>query len=111
LTGAGWFFTTTWLEPWKQSAKDTLKRWMSSAKTAKDLDRLAEIEQPELRYFPIWRFRIVDDKGEQVHAVPAVAETLPFLREVAIPPGELRFSANVTFCPSWCSLRFRTRRR
>ena len=74
-----------------QSAKDTLKRWMSSVKTAKDLDRLAEIEQPELRHFPIWRFRVVDDKGEQVHAVPAVAETLPFLREVAIPPGELRF--------------------
>lgn len=72
-------------------ALNTLKRWMASAGTAKDLDRKAEIEQPVLRYFPLWRFKIADRRGEQVQVEPAKPETLPLLEGLTIPPGELRF--------------------
>lgn len=82
-----------------QSAHDTLKRWMSGAGTAKDLDRLAEIEPPELRYFPLWRFRTVDNSGEQVHVEPAVEETLLLLQGMTIPPGELRFFRDHNLAP------------
>jgi hypothetical protein len=72
-----------------ERATNTLKRWMASAGTAKDLDRKAEIEQPVLRYLPLWRFKIADRRGEQVLVEPAKPETL--LEGLTIPPGELRF--------------------
>jgi hypothetical protein len=73
-----------------RQAKDILKRWMSGTRTAKNLDRLAEIEEPELHYVPIWRFRALDDSGEQVYLEAAAAETLPVLQGLTIPPGEAR---------------------
>jgi hypothetical protein len=82
-----------------RTATETLKRWMSGSKPAKNLDRLADIEQPVLRYFPIWRFRVVDDSGEQLYAEPAATETLPLFREVTIPAGELRFFRDHDLAP------------
>ncbi|MBN1139974.1 MAG: hypothetical protein JXM73_25620 [Anaerolineae bacterium] len=87
-----------------QAATDTLKRWMAGPRTAKDLDRLAMIEPPQLRYLPLWRFRIVDDGssttslGEQVHVEPAT-EADPWLQELTLPPGELRFFRDPSLAP------------
>src|SRR3990172_11433788 len=39
-----------------EEAQGKLRRWMAGNETVKDLDTLAQIETPELIYFPMWRF-------------------------------------------------------
>jgi predicted RNA-binding Zn-ribbon protein involved in translation (DUF1610 family) len=73
-----------------RAAGETLRRWMAGPAAARDLDRRAEVDAPVLRYFPVWRFRLAAGPQEEIRVEPATAETLPLLRGLEVPPGELR---------------------
>jgi DNA-directed RNA polymerase subunit RPC12/RpoP len=74
----------------EEAAERTLHRWMAGSETARALEQSAEIEEPVLRYFPLWRFRVREKGGENIYVEPAAVTTLGLLDGVTIPPGELR---------------------
>ena len=74
-----------------ETAERTLRRWMGGNETVKDLDRKAEIERPTLRHFPLWHFRVKEGTEEKVYVEPGAPTILSPLKELTIPPGELRF--------------------
>jgi hypothetical protein len=77
------------------AALQTLRRWMASGERAKDLDQEAEIGEPELRYWPLWRLQVQGKTGDSVslhtRSQPAVVAALGPLNDLTIPAGELRF--------------------
>jgi DNA-directed RNA polymerase subunit RPC12/RpoP len=73
-----------------EAAERILRRWMAGDEMARGLDHDAQVEEPVLRYFPLWRFKVGQEADEQFRVKPAAARTLGLLDGLTIPPGELR---------------------
>jgi len=67
----------------------SLRRWMNSNDTVKDLDRKSDLAKPELVWFPLWLFRVQGAGGESVHVEPAAPTPIAGLADLEIPAGKL----------------------
>ena len=74
-----------------EEAQGKLRRWMAGNETAKDLDRLASIQNQELTYFPMWRFVVGQTNGDQEFSEPACSTSICDLRSLPLSGGSLKF--------------------
>jgi len=88
-SGAGFFYIMPFMVD-RSSAQGTFRRWAAGARTAKDLDRLANIFEFKQAYFPVYLFRRDLDGKELVRVEPAKSTTLPGLHSLKVPAGDLK---------------------
>jgi hypothetical protein len=74
-----------------EEAQGKLRRWMAGNETVKDLDRLATIQNEELTYFPMWRFVVGQNNGDQEFSEPACSSSICDLRSLPLSGGSLQF--------------------
>jgi hypothetical protein len=74
----------------KTGAVDHLRRFMAGTQTVADLDKKAQIGDPDLFYFPFWAFRVATDAGEQVVLEPAAPSSLQGMQNMTLSPGDTR---------------------
>jgi predicted RNA-binding Zn-ribbon protein involved in translation (DUF1610 family) len=72
-------------------ARSALARWMAGSQTVKDLDRKARLLGVTFEYFPLWYFKTRAEGGrEQVRLQMAAASSVSELKQLKLPPGDLR---------------------
>jgi hypothetical protein len=67
-----------------------LKRFLGGTSTVADLDRKAQLADPELEYFPFWAFTISEGNSERVILEPAAPSSLQGLQGLELPAGTTR---------------------
>jgi hypothetical protein len=80
-----------------EEAQGKLKRWMAGNETVKDLDTYATVEQQELIYFPMWRFVVQNDQGDQEFNEPASSFAIPDIKTIPLSGGDLKFFSSAEF--------------
>jgi len=88
-SGAGFFYIIPFMLNASQ-AQSTFKRWSAGSKMAKDLESQAHISILRQSYFPVYMFKRDLGGREQVQVLPARSTTLPGMRNLKIPPGDLK---------------------
>ena len=67
-----------------------LRRFLGGSATVADLDRKAQLDEPQLEYFPFWAFTISEGGGERVILEPAAPSSLQGLQGLELPAGRTR---------------------
>lgn len=67
-----------------------LRRFLGGSSTVADLDRKAQLGQPELEFFPFWAFTIANPRGEKVILQPAAPSSLQGLQGLELPAGSTK---------------------
>jgi hypothetical protein len=88
-SGAGFFYIIPFMLNASQ-AQSTFKRWSAGSKMARDLEAQAHISILRQSYFPVYMFKRDVGGREQVLVQPARSTTLPGMRNLKIPPGDLK---------------------
>lgn len=88
-SGAGFYYIIPFFID-QAGALGTFKRWAAGSKTAKDLDKLAQIVSQKQEYFPIYLFRRDVGDNEKVSVEPAKSTTLPGLHNLKVPAGNMK---------------------
>ena len=88
-SGAGFFYIIPFMLNATQ-AQSTFKRWSAGSKMARDLEAQAHISILRQSYFPVYMFKRDVGGREQVLVQPARSTTLPGMRNLKIPPGDLK---------------------
>jgi hypothetical protein len=88
-SGAGFYYIMPFLID-QAGAQGTFKRWAAGSKTAKDLDRLAQVVSLKQQYFPVYLFRRDVGGNEKVFIEPARSTTLPGLHSLKVPGGDIK---------------------
>lgn len=88
-SGAGFYYIMPFLIT-RGDAEGIFRRWAAGSKTAKDLDRLAQITGVKQQYFPVYLFKRDVGGNETVSVEPARSTTLPGLHSLKVPAGDLK---------------------
>lgn len=64
-----------------------LRRFLGGSSTVADLDRKADLEDPQLEYFPFWAFTLSESGRERVVLQPAAPSSLQGLQGLELPAG------------------------
>ncbi|MBM4248975.1 MAG: zinc ribbon domain-containing protein [Euryarchaeota archaeon] len=88
-SGAGFFYIIPFMLNATQ-AQSTFKRWSAGSRMARDLEAQAHVSVLRQSYFPVYMFRRDVGGKEQVLVRPARSTTLPGMRNLKIPPGDLK---------------------
>ena len=67
-----------------------LRRFLGGTSTVADLDRKAQLSEPQLEYFPFWAFTVSDGSSERVILQPAAPSSLQGLQGLELPAGTTR---------------------
>ena len=90
-SGAGFFYIIPFMLNATQ-AQGVFKRWTAGSNMARDLESEARISLLRQSYFPVYMFKRDVGGTEQVLVQPARSSTLPGMRNLKIPPGDLKIS-------------------
>jgi DNA-directed RNA polymerase subunit RPC12/RpoP len=88
-SGAGFFYIIPFMMNATQ-AQAVFKRWSAGSRMAKDLETEARISVLRQSYFPVYMFKRDVNGKEQVLVQPARSTILPGMRNLKIPPGDLK---------------------
>jgi hypothetical protein len=88
-SGAGFFYIIPFMMNATQ-AQAVFKRWSAGSRMAKDLESEARISVLRQSYFPVYMFKRDVGGKEQVLVQPARSTILPGMRNLKIPPGDLK---------------------
>jgi hypothetical protein len=88
-SGAGFFYIIPFMLNATQ-AQGVFKRWTAGSNMARDLESAARISVLRQSYFPVYMFKRDVGGKEQVLVRPAKSTTLPGMRNLKIPPGDLK---------------------
>ena len=88
-SGAGFFYIIPFMMNATQ-AQAVFKRWSAGSRMAKDLESEARISVLRQSYFPVYMFKRDVNGKEQVLVQPARSTILPGMRNLKIPPGDLK---------------------
>ena len=88
-SGAGFFYIIPFMLNATQ-AQGVFKRWTAGSNMARDLESEARISLLRQSYFPVYMFKRDVGGKEQVLVQPARSTTLPGMRNLKIPPGDLK---------------------
>lgn len=88
-SGAHFFYILPFFNNAEQ-AVGIFRRWAAGPKKAKNLDALASVQRLVKQYFPLYMFRRRVGQAESVLVDPARATTVPGLRQLKIPPGDIK---------------------
>jgi hypothetical protein len=67
-----------------------LRRFLGGTSTVADLDKKAQLGDPQLEYFPFWAFTVDRQGGEEVVLQPAAPSSLQGLQGIELPAGDTR---------------------
>jgi len=88
-SGAGFFYIIPFMMNPTQ-AQGIFKRWTAGSRMARDLEAQAHISVLRQSYFPVYMFKRDVGGKEQVMVQPAKSTILPGMRNLKIPPGDLK---------------------
>ncbi len=88
-SGAGFFYIIPFMVNATQ-AQGVFRRWTAGSRMARDLEAEARISLLRQCYFPVYMFKRDVGGRESVLVRPARSTTLPGMRGLKIPPGDLR---------------------
>ena len=72
----------------KDTAEGNLRRWMAGNFQVKNLDRLAQIQDVQYYYFPMWYFK-TDGASESIYFQPATSTAISEIKKISIPAGNM----------------------
>jgi len=81
----------------REDAEGKLRRWMAGNETVKDLDVHSVVETAELVYFPMWRFLVNEQDGDQEYSQPASSTSIADIKSIPLSGGDLKFFAPKDF--------------
>lgn len=88
-SGAGFFYILPYFIN-EEAARQIFMRWAAGPQTAKNLENMAQIQVFKKQYFPVYMFKRNINGREVVYVVPARSTTLPGMRQLKIPAGDLK---------------------
>ncbi|MEM2868968.1 MAG: zinc ribbon domain-containing protein [Thermoplasmata archaeon] len=88
-SGAGFFYIIPFMINATQ-VQGVFRRWTAGSNMARDLESEARISVLRQSYFPVYMFKRDLGGKESVVVRPARSTTLPGLRSLKIPPGDLK---------------------
>ena len=88
-SGASFFYIMPFMVD-RTNSQGIFRRWAAGSRTARDLDKLANIVEHKQAYFPVYLFRRDVNGKELVRVEPAKSTTLPGLHSLKIPAGDLK---------------------
>jgi LSD1 subclass zinc finger protein len=88
-SGAGFFYIIPFMLNASQ-AQGIFRRWTAGSNMARDLEALASISIIKQAYFPVYMFKRDLDGKETVMVRPARSTTLPGMRNLKVPAGDLK---------------------
>lgn len=92
-SGANFFYILPFYSS-RDQALGIFRRWAAGPKKAKNLDRLASVQQTLRQYFPLYMFRRRTGDKESVFVEPARATSLPGFHSLKVPPGDMKIFDN-----------------
>jgi len=88
-SGVGFFYIIPFMLKASQ-AQGTFLRWTAGSTMARDLEAQAKVSLLKQAYFPVYMFKREVAGKEQVMVRPAKSTTLPGMRNLKVPPGDLK---------------------
>lgn len=88
-SGAGFFYIMPFMID-QPAAQGIFKRWAAGSRTAKDLDRLAQVLSLNQAYFPVYLFKRDVNGSEKISIEPARSTMLPGLHSLKVPAGDIK---------------------
>ena len=73
-----------------EQVQGTFRRWTAGPSMAKDLEVTARVTSLKQQYFPVYMFKRKVGDAEQVFVQPAKSTTLPGMRSLKVPAGDIK---------------------